>query len=109
MPWKIFNPKSNLYDWVNDIPLLKEFIESDYIGDVELAKAIIERLEKDETLRNQKTYEAINDCLDKTWESSIVNKTHWSAYYLNLQKIIDCCWEAGSLVGPGRGSDYQAI
>lgn len=109
LPWKTFNPKSNLYDWVNDIPLLKEFIESDYIGDVELAKAIVERLEKDETLRNQKTYKAINDCLDKTWESSIVNKTHWSAYYLNLQKIIDCCWEAGSLVGPGRGSGVGFI
>ena len=39
-----------------------------------------------------------------TWISSEVNKAHWSAYFINLQKIIDTCWEAGTLVGPGRGS-----
>lgn len=44
-----------------------------------------------------------------TWISSEVNKTHWSAYYLNLQKIIDSVWEAGSLVGPGRGSGVGFI
>lgn len=44
-----------------------------------------------------------------TWESSEVNKTHWSAYFLNLQKIIDTCWDAGSIVGPGRGSGVGFI
>ena len=39
-----------------------------------------------------------------TWVSSEVNKAQWSAYYLNLQKIIDECWNAGTLVMPGRGS-----
>ena len=34
---------------------------------------------------------------------------HWSAYYLNLQKIIDVCWEADSIVGPGRGSGVGFI
>ena len=41
--------------------------------------------------------------------SSDVNKAHWSAYYLNLQKIIEACWEAGTLVGPGRGSGVGFI
>ena len=36
--------------------------------------------------------------------SSEVNKVNWSAYFLNLQNIVDICWEANSLVGPGRGS-----
>ncbi len=44
-----------------------------------------------------------------TWISSQVNKAHWSAYYLNLQQIIDLCWEAGSIVGPGRGSGVGFI
>ena len=63
---------------------------------------IIEKLlTKPEEFQNQQTYEAIEDNLQKTWESSVVNKTHWSAYFLNLQKIIDSCWDAGTLVGPG--------
>lgn len=103
LKWKKFFPLSNPVDWIDKIPLLQNFIQSDYIGDNELAKAIVERIEKDITLQNKETYEAINDCLNKTWESSLVNKTHWSAYYLNLQNIIDCCWNAGSLVLPGRG------
>ena len=44
-----------------------------------------------------------------TWQSSKVNKAQWSAYYLNLQKIIDICWEAGTIVGPGRGSGVGFI
>lgn len=109
LKWKKFFPLSDPKDWIDKIPLLKNFINSDYVGDNELAKAIIERIEKDRSLQNQETYEAINDCLDKTWESSKVNNAHWSAYYLNLQNIIDCCWDAGSLVLPGRGSGVGFI
>ena len=39
-----------------------------------------------------------------TWTSSEVNNARWSAYFLNLQKIIDECWNAGTLVMPARGS-----
>lgn len=109
LPWNVFSPKSNPVDWIDRISQLKNFITSEYEGDRELAKAIIETLEKDTSLQNPQTYSAIDDCLDKTWESSIVNNAHWSAYYLNLQKIIDYCWEAGTLVGPGRGSGVGFI
>lgn len=102
--WKVFTPKSQVKEWYSRIPQLKNFYESDYDGDVQLALAIVERLEKEPKLQEDKIYSAINECLDMTWESSLVNKTHWSAYFLNLQKNIDLCWEAGSLVGPGRGS-----
>ena len=41
--------------------------------------------------------------------SSKVNNASWSSYILNLQRIIDVCWEAGSIVGPGRGSGVGFI
>ena len=104
-PWNNGVPQ-NLID---AIPYFKTFLESDYEGDRKLIHHIVDAIYKDETLQNQKTYDAINECLEMTWISSEVNKTHWSAYYLNLQKIIDVCWDAGSLVGPGRGSGVGFI
>lgn len=109
LAWKEFHPQTNPAEWVSRIPQLMNFITSSYVGDRELVKAIIEAIEKDERLQTKETYDAINDCLDKIWESSNVNKAHWSAYLLNLQKIIDCCWDAGSIVLPGRGSGVGFI
>ena len=63
----------------------------------------------DKELWNQKTWDEANACLEMTWISSNVNKAHWSAYYLNLQRIIEECWKAGTLVGPGRGSGVGFI
>lgn len=95
--------------WFLAIPSLEKFYKSDYYGDVVLARAIVERLIKEPSLQTTEVYVAIEDNLDKTWESSLVNKTHWSAYFLNLQRIIDVCWEAGTLVGCGRGSGVGFI
>ena len=87
-----------------EIPYLETFMNSDFIGDQVMAKLIVDKLESDSRLQNEKVYNEINNNLEMTWVSSEVNKTHWSAYFLNLQKTIDVCWEAGTLVGPGRGS-----
>ena len=95
--------------WLERIPSLRKFVESDYEGDKLLACHIVERLEDDDSLWGEKVWAAVEDNLDKTWESSLVNKTHWSAYFLNLQRIIDVCWEAGTLVGCGRGSGVGFI
>ena len=95
--------------WIERIPSLKKFVESDYEGDRLLACHVVERLEDDDDLWGEKVWAAVEDNLDKTWESSLVNKTHWSAYFLNLQRIIDVCWEAGTLVGCGRGSGVGFI
>ena len=95
--------------WLERIPSLRKFVESDYEGDRLLACHIVERLEDDDSLWGEKVWAAVEDNLDKTWESSLVNKTHWSAYFLNLQRIIDVCWEAGTLVGCGRGSGVGFI
>ena len=97
------------HSWIKRIPYLETFWNSDYIGDQELADTIVLKLMSNEELQNFKIYDAVEECLKMTWISSEVNKTHWSAYYLNLQKIIEECWKAGTLVGPGRGSGVGFI
>ena len=111
LPWKdiILHTGAQCKAYVDLIPWLEKFLLSDYKGDRVMANQIVECLEKDERLREQKIYDAINECLEMTWISSEVNKTHWSAYYLNLQKIIEECWNAGTLVGCGRGSGVGFI
>lgn len=111
LPWRMVKShREDCADWYEQIPSLKTFNESSYIGDQILVDNIVEKLlARPKEFQNQKTYEAIEDNLQKTWASSEVNKTHWSAYFLNLQKIIDTCWEAGTLVSPGRGSGVGFI
>lgn len=86
------------------IPHMKHFLESEDDGDRLLAKLCVDRLESDSRLQNQEHYDAIEECLDMTQQSSEVNNTHWSHYFLNMRDIIKEIWNAGSLVGCGRGS-----
>lgn len=102
IPQKLFTERYNFY--FKKMPYLKTFKESDFNGDNLLVDLIIEKIESDPRLQKDEIYTELNDNLKITWISSQVNKTHWSAYFLNLQNIIDVCWGAGSLVGPGRGS-----
>ena len=98
--------------WCEKIPYLKKFLESEYAEDKHLAYAIIDRLINstvEENLWNKETADEINVCLEDTWISSEVNGSRWSAYFLNLQNIIDACWDAGTLVGCGRGSGVGFI
>ena len=104
LKWKIPKLKDIPKKYYDLMPALKTFTTSEFNGDGILARAIVERIMNDETLQNAETYAEVNDELLTTWKSSEVNNAHWSAYYLNLQKIIDVVWEAGSIVGPGRGS-----
>lgn len=102
--WKVPKVIGNIGYYREKIPYLNTFLSSEFDGDKRLAELVIEALELDERLRNVETYNEINNNLEATWISSEVNKAHWSAYFLNLQKIIEVCWEAGTIVGPGRGS-----
>lgn len=104
LKWR--EPKTSIInqDWYDKIPYLETFYNSDFDGDRVLAQLLIDKFESDIRLCNQEHYDEVNDNLRITWESSNVNKAHWSAYFLNLQQIIDVCWDAGTLVGPGRGS-----
>ena len=98
-----------LDDYCEKIPMLKTFMDSEYEADYHLVRKVIDGIESHPDLQNQEAYDEINLCLEDTWVSSNVNNARWSAYYLNLQKIIDICWEADSIVGPGRGSGVGFI
>jgi len=95
--------------WFERIPMLETFSKSEHEADRYLVNAIIEGIYHHPDLDNQDAFDEINACLEDTWVSSEVNKARWSAYYLNLQNIIDICWDAGSLVGCGRGSGVGFI
>lgn len=100
--WKTFEDKVEKY--ANKVPLLKEFYEDSYIGNRELAKALSAALDADERTQNEEHYAELGECLRMIKISSKKNNAHWSDYLLNLQRIIDEIWNAGSLVGCGRGS-----
>ena len=106
LKWRInpFIPVERSKYYMNKMPWIKKFMESDFAGDHEMVLAIWNKLESDPRLQTEEVYEELNNNLEITWKSSEVNKVHWSAYFLNLQKTLDICWEAGTLVGPGRGS-----
>lgn len=110
LKWRIPRRQSIEKIWFIRIPWLQKFVDSDYYGDNVLAWATIDAIKnKPDELMNNETYAAVDDCLEKTWISSEVNKAHWSAYFLNLQTIIEECWNAGTLVGCGRGSGVGFI
>ena len=106
LPWRNFKRRQpdEIFAFTRLMPALKKFIESPHYADNQLVLALIEGIHKHEDLQNEKAYKAINECLEMTWTSSEVNNARWSAYFLNLQKIIDECWNAGTIVMPARGS-----
>ena len=93
-----------LDEYCKKIPMLDTFFMSEYRSDNYLARKVIDGIRCHPDLQNEEAYTALEDNLQRTWESSEVNKARWSAYFLNLQKIIDECWNAGTIVGPSRGS-----
>ena len=64
---------------------MKTFHESAFDGDRLLAQIVCEKIESDSRLQTDEIYNEVNENLESTWISSEVNKTHWSAYFLNLQ------------------------
>ena len=103
LPWLSY-PRVDTKVWIERMPSLDKFLHSSHKADNELVYAVIEGINKHPDLQNQEAYDALEECLSMTWISSEVNKAQWSAYYLNLQKIIQECWNAGTIVGPARGS-----
>ena len=106
--------QDDVEEYCEKIPYLKKFLNSEYEEDVRLAEIIIDRFKNAaftdyDYLEDETTYNEVNACLEDTWISSEVNGSRWSAYFLNLQNIIDACWDAGTLVGCGRGSGVGFI
>ena len=106
LPWRSFPIVTEVEKeyYFDKMPALKKFYESEYKADNYLVVALIDGINRHHDLQEDIAYKALNECLEMTWESSQVNKAQWSAYFLNLQKIIDECWNAGTLVMPARGS-----
>ena len=110
LKWKpVLTYYTDYEEWFKNIPMLQKFYDSEYEADRYLVNAILDGIKHHSDLQCKEAYDEINACLEDTWVSSEVNNARWSAYYLNLQNIIDICWEAGSLVGPGRGSGVGFI
>lgn len=86
------------------MPTLQKFLNSPHKSDNYLVNAVIAGIKQHEDLQNDAAYAEMELCLQDTWVSSQVNKAEWSAYFLNLQFLIDACWDAGTVVGCGRGS-----
>lgn len=106
--WKNYNHIANGV-WFKRIPMLENFVNSPHESDRHLAHVVVDRICDSSDLQNKEAYDEINACLEDTWVSSEVNGSRWSAYFLNLQNIIDACWDAGTLVGCGRGSGVGFI
>ena len=106
LPWRDFHARTQeeMDYYISLMPALEKFLHSTHYSDNELFFAVIDGIKKHEDLQNEEAYKALNECLEMTWISSEVNKAQWSAYFLNLQKIIDECWNAGTIVLPARGS-----
>ena len=106
LPWREFHARTQeeIDEYIKLMPELEKFLNSPYEADRELFFAVIDGVKKHEDLQNEEAYKALNECLEMTWISSQVNNAQWSAYFLNLQKIIDECWNSGTLVMPARGS-----
>lgn len=104
LPWKDSTvTDAEVESFEEKIPNLKFFSQSNFEGDKLLGRMIVQGI-KEKELFNQETYDEVNIELEDIYQSSKVNKAHWSSYFLNLQKIIDVIWEAGSLTGISRGS-----
>lgn len=92
------------------MPLLKEFGESNHQSNRHLIKLVLEKIEqKPEELANQKTYSAIEECLNTLKIISDKQNVQWSAYLIQVRDLVQACWDAGSLVGGSRGSGLGFI
>ena len=106
LPWRNFDSPNGLEMsyFIKRIPAVEKFYNSQYESDKTLTYALYWGVINHKDLQNKEAYDALNECLEMTWTSSEVNKARWSAYFLNLQKIVDECWNAGTIVMPARGS-----
>lgn len=98
-------PNEDLYGKYKDrIPSLSYFYNSEHEADRHLCREIVKRIDDDEQYQNQPTYDELETELQTVIECSDGIGVRWSAYFLTEQNIVNLIWEAGELVGCGRGS-----
>ncbi len=88
----------------NKIPLLKDFYLSEYDCDRHLVRDIVTYIDTDNFYQVEQGYEKINECLESIKMSSEKMNVRWSAYLLQIADFVNIAWQAGTLVGAGRGS-----
>ena len=109
IPYKAFDttePSPELYAKYKDkVPLLEYFYNSEHDSNRHMCREILNKFEeRPEEFQNQKTYDALKDCLNAIIVSSKAQNTEWAGYLLVCKELIKTVWEAGSLCGVGRGS-----
>ncbi len=105
IPLNIEEPDMKLFEKYKDkIELLSELYYSKYDSDRHMIRDILVDIEEDEYYQTDEAYESINICLKSIIDSSEKKKVRWSAYLLQIADYVKLAWNAGTLVGAGRGS-----
>lgn len=105
IPLNTEEPDKVLFNkYKNKVSLFQEFYDSPYDADRHLLRELLLDMERDEYYRTEEAFEKINECLSYIKESSDKMKVRWSAYLLQVADYVKIAWDAGTLVGPGRGS-----
>lgn len=86
------------------IELLENFYKSKYDSDRHLIREVLNYIDTDPYYQTDEAYIKINECLSYILSSSDKMEVRWSAYLLQVADYVNIAWEAGSLVGAGRGS-----
>lgn len=94
--------------YYDKVPLLNYFKESKEPSDRHMVSRLLKAFENDEQFQNQKTYDAVTECLESIKISSEKMHVPWSAYLLQIADYVEIAWTK-SLVCPGRGSGVGFI
>lgn len=105
LPLDTSEPDVELYEKYKDkIPLLEEFCLSKHDSDRHLVREIVKYIDTDEYYQTELGYEKINECLHYIKLSSEKMNVQWSRYLMQIAIDVQIAWNAGTLVGAGRGS-----
>ena len=105
IPLKTDEPNASLLEkYKPHIELLDYFATAKDDSDRHLVREIISYIDTDPYYQTEDAYYKVNECLSYIKDSSDKMKVRWSAYLLQVADYVNIAWEAGSLVGAGRGS-----
>lgn len=105
LPLDTSEPDVLLYEKYKDkIPLLEDFYRSKHDSNRHLVREIVKYIDTDEYYQTKLGYEKINECLHYIKLSSEKMNVQWSRYLLQIAIDVQIAWDAGTLVGAGRGS-----
>lgn len=96
------NFKADQYDWIH------KFKMSQYMADRIYVDKILKGL-RDKEIFDKAHLERVDIELEQIWKISEQQNDRLSNYFLTMQKIIDLMWEAGSIIGVGRGSVFTHL